>query len=172
MDAPIDPPTRLPAQTAAQCGRSSRPWRAKTTRPADAVIPMVKEVVAAATRTGTCITSLVATLALSGRQVHDARLARDLGVRAVGLLWLGWFLAVLLHGGAVGALGVFGAGEWVHVGLTLLATALVLVGWRTTERPGRAVWTLFAALLVPAWVVLLAVSWGFHALLGLSFSIG
>lgn len=118
------------------------------------------------------VTALGVTFALRGRNAQDLRLARDLCVRAVGLLWLGWFLAVLLHSSAVGALGIFGAGEWIHVGLTLLATCLLFVGWRTAERPGRMVWTVFAALYVPAWVVLLAVSWGFHALLGLSFSIG
>lgn len=116
--------------------------------------------------------SLAATAWFARQNAPDAtRLARDLFVRGLTLVWLGWFLTVLFYSSSTGALGFFAAGEWVHLGLVLLTTAVVLLGWRQNT-VGKRILKFATPLVLAAWIFLGAVAWIFKSVLGISLVLG
>lgn len=98
--------------------------------------------------------------------------SRDLAIRGVVFLWLGWFLSVFFHASYLGALGMHGAGEWVFLGLTLVSTASVMIGWRLKTRLGAIVSTWAPGIIVGLWILLAALAWVFQALPGVSVTLG
>ena len=98
--------------------------------------------------------------------------ARDLAVRGVAFVWLGWFLTVLFHGSFAGSLGFHAPGEWMHLGAVLMGTAVTLLGWRFKTRGGAIVLAWSGGLAVAVFVLVAAVAWAFGAVPGFSVSLG
>jgi hypothetical protein len=119
----------------------------------------------------------VALLGFAGWQIRKdhpvcATASRDLFARGVAFLWLGWFLTMLFQASLMGSLGLHSPGEWIHLGLVTLSTALLLLGWRHSTQVGShfAAWS--PGILVAAWVLFAAVAWSYRAILGFSVTLG
>ena len=88
--------------------------------------------------------------------------ARDSAGRAVVLAWLAWAIAELVHWRFLGTPAVASRSEWFGLGMTLLATGGLLVGWTlgddTLERIRSAVATVWVAVVLIAGIWL---SFGF-----------
>lgn len=115
----------------------------------------------------------LAWLVLQRREAPAQRLrigrafARGAAARAVVFLWLAWTLAQLVHWRFLGTPSVGSRSEWFGLGITLLATGGVLVGWSldSQARYRAALGVLLVAASVLAGV---ALSFGFGSPLQLT----
>lgn len=98
--------------------------------------------------------------------------SRDLFVRGVAFLWLGWFLTMLFQASLMGSLGLHSPGEWIHLGLVTLSTAFLLLGWRHTTKIGSRFAAWSPGVLVGVWLLFAALAWSYRAILGFSVTLG
>ncbi len=98
--------------------------------------------------------------------------SRDLFARGVAFLWLGWFLTMLFQASLMGSLGLHSPGEWIHLGLVTLSTALLLLGWRHKTKIGShfAAWS--PGVLIGVWLLFAAVAWSYRSIIGFSVTLG
>lgn len=82
---------------------------------------------------------------------------RDCSARAVGLVWLAWTLAILVHWRFLGAPGIGSRAEWFGLGISCLVTGGLLLGWRLGRGTGARVRRVAAAIWVAG--VLIAGIW-------------
>lgn len=95
--------------------------------------------------------------------------ARDATLRAVLLLWVGWFAASLVHRRFLGAVGLGSRSEWFAVGTTLLATGILFAGWEVGDDRAARIRSTAAPIAVAVVVVAgLWLSFGFGSPFGLS----
>lgn len=95
--------------------------------------------------------------------------ARDAATRAVVLLWLAWPAGALLHGQFLGVTGVGSRSEWFAVGVTLLATGSLLLGWDLRDDTVARIRSIVAPFAVATVIVAgLWVSFGFGSPFALS----
>ncbi len=107
------------------------------------------------------------------KELPDAPLAsRDLFARGVAFLWLGWFLTMFFQASLMGSLGLHAPGEWIHLGLVILSTSLLLLSWRHSTRIGSRFAAWSPGILVAAWVLFAAVAWSYRSILGFSVTLG
>lgn len=110
---------------------------------------------------------------LRGREhpVLDRENARNDAVRGLAYLWLAWFLALVVHELFIGSPGLGAPGEWMHLGVLLVGTGLLAMGWGRRNALLARVDELGAGTIVAATLVAAAVAYRFGSLFGFSFSV-
>lgn len=84
--------------------------------------------------------------------------ARDAAARGVALIWLAWPLARMIHWRFLGTPGVGSRSEWFGLGITLVATGALLVGWDLDEsrsarlRSAAGPVAVAAAIITGVWI--------------------
>lgn len=95
------------------------------------------------------------------------KLVPELGLQALGFGWLAWILAQFMRWGLYGTIGLAGAGEWVSLGILLLASGTLLAGWRADGNRVDRVLSAVAPGVIAALLILgVAVSYVFGTSFG------